>query len=151
MARRFPLEPIREVLRQRTEDAATALQAHAGRLRAAEVKLRELEGYLAEYEAMRLRILQEGANALRLRDFGVFLERIREAIDLQRIEEGRLRATWETARQHWEEQSRREHAIDVLAERHAQREQVREGRAEQKLLDEFAARGHRAGQPGQAG
>jgi flagellar FliJ protein len=115
------------------------------------VKLRELEGYLAEYEAMRLRMLQEGATALRLRDFGVFLERIREAIDLQRIEEGRLRATWETARQHWEEQSRREHAIDVLAERHAQREQVREGRAEQKLLDEFAARGHRAGQPGQAG
>jgi flagellar FliJ protein len=151
MARRFPLEPIREVLRQRTEDAATALQAHAGRLRAAELKRRELEGYLAEYEAMRLRILQEGANALRLRDFGVFLERIREAIDLQRIEEGRLRATWETARLHWEEQSRREHAIDVLAHRHAQREQVREGRAEQKLLDEFAARGHRAGQAGKAG
>jgi len=151
MARRFPLEPVREVLRQRTEDAATSLQAHAARLRAAEAKRGELEGYLAEYEAMRLRVLQEGATAVRLRDFGVFLERIREAMDLQRVEEGRLRATWEAARQHWEEQSRREHAIDVLAARHAQREQRREGRAEQKLLDEFAARSHRVAQAGKTG
>jgi flagellar FliJ protein len=95
---------------------------------------------------MRLRTLQEGAAVARLRDFDVFLERIREALDQQRTEESRLRATWEAARQHWEEQSRREHAIDVLAARHLQREQQREGRAEQKLLDEFAARSHRAAQ-----
>ena len=146
MAQRFPLEPVREVLRQRTEDAANSLQAHAGRLRAAEAKVGELEGYLREYEGMRLRTLQEGAAAARLRDFDVFLERIREALDQQRTEESRLRATWEAARQHWEEHSRRQHAIDVLAARHVQREQQREGRAEQKLLDEFAARSHRAAQ-----
>ena len=47
---------------------------------------------------------------------------------------------WEAARVQWIEANKREKAMDALAERHAEEEQLRENRRDRKVQDEFAAR-----------
>lgn len=144
MAKPFPLEAVRAVVHRRAEDAAAVVRGQAARLQAAETKLTELERYRDEYLAQRQRLLAEGANGARLREFDGFLARLATAIDAQRTEAQRARAAWDMARAAWQEQHRQEQAFDVLAQRHDEREAKHEQRVEQKGQDEFARRVHSA-------
>ncbi len=125
---------------RRTESAAGELQGHAGRLRAAEQKLEQLRGYVAEYRRSRSDALVQGLTAARLREYDAFLARLDEAIAAQALEVDRAHATWEAARVQWIEANKREKAMDALAERHAEEERARENRLDRKVQDEFAAR-----------
>lgn len=140
MARRFPLETVRQLAQRRTEDAAVELQGHSTRLRAAEDKLKQLQGYRDEYRTAKAQAMVQGMAMGRLREFETFLARIVEAIAAQSLEVERVRAAWEAARLHWVEQHKREKAMDALAARHAAQELQREMRQDRKSQDEFAAR-----------
>jgi len=140
MARRFPLQAARELAKRRLDDAAAALRGHAGRLRATEIKLTELEGYRDEYAAQRGAGLREGMEAGRLRSFDAFLGRLEQAIGAQRIECGRQQAIWEGAREAWLAAYRRSQAMDALAQRHVESEHAREAMGERKREDEFSVR-----------
>lgn len=140
MATRFPLETVRVLAQRRTEGAARDLQGHASRLRAAEDKLVQLRQYLEEYRRGRSAALVEGLTAARLREFDQFLARLDAAIAAQATEVSRAHALWEAARVQWIEANKREKAMDALAERHAQAEQLQENRRDRKAQDEFAAR-----------
>jgi len=140
MARRFPLQTVRQLAQRRTEDAAVELQGHSTRLRAAEDKLKQLRGYRDEYRTAKAQAMVQGMAMGRLREFETFLARIEEAIAAQSLEVERVRAAWEAARLHWVEQHKREKAMDALAERHAAQELQREMRQDRKSQDEFSAR-----------
>ncbi len=140
MARPFPLQAARELAKRRLDDAATALRGYAGRLRNAEAKLVELEGFRQEYETQRNAELAAGITAGKLRGFEVFLGRLAQAIEAQRVDCGRQRAMWESAREAWIEAYRRSQAMDALAQRHVESELAREGKAERKREDEFSVR-----------
>lgn len=140
MARRFPLETVRQLAQRRTEDAAVELQGHSTRLHAAEDKLKQLQGYRDEYRAAKAQAMVQGMAMGRLREFETFLARIEEAIAAQTVEVQRARLAWEAARLNWLEQHKREKAMDALAERHAVQELQREMRQDRKSQDEFSAR-----------
>lgn len=140
MARPFPLQAARDLAHRQEEQAAAGLRGHAGRLRAAEQKLAELESFRTEYVNQRASHLVEGIRADRLRAFDGFLARLDEALAVQRQECERQRALWESARQLWMDLHRRAEALDALAARHLEAELQAEGRREQKLLDEFSTR-----------
>ena len=140
MARRFPLEMVRQVARQRTEDAQRALEVQAARLRQAESKLADLARFREEYRTTRLDAAARGIEAGRLREYGAFILRLEEAVESQRLDVERTRATWSMAHAHWLELRSREQAFDKLAERHAAAEQLREARQDQKAQDEYARR-----------
>jgi flagellar FliJ protein len=134
------LEAVRELAQRRTEGAANDLRGQADRLRAAERKLEQLRQYAAEYRLSRSAALTRGLTAARLREYDVFLARLQEAMQSQALEVDRAQATWEAARLRWVEAHRREKAMDALAERHADEEQLRENRRDRKEQDEFASR-----------
>jgi flagellar FliJ protein len=140
VARPFPLEAARELAKRRLDDAAAALRGHAGRLRNAEVKLSELEGFRGEYEIQRNTELANGISAGRLRGFEAFIGRLDQAIDAQRVDCGRQRAMWDAARETWVAAHSRVQAMDALAQRHVEAEQAREARADRKREDEFSVR-----------
>lgn len=140
MARPFPLQAARDLANRRLDDAAAVLRGHAGRLRASETKLLELEGFREEYAAQRSADLVRGIQASKLRGFDAFLGRLEQAIDAQRIDCGRQRAIWDGSRTAWLEAYRRAQAMDALAQRHVELEQVREAKGERKREDEFSVR-----------
>jgi flagellar protein FliJ len=140
VARRFPLETVRQLAQRRTEDAAVELQRHSTLLRAAEDKLKQLQGYRDEYRTAKARAMVQGMAMGRLREFETFLARIEEAIAAQTVEVQRVQVAWEAARLRWLEQHKREKAMDALAERHAAQELQRELRQDRKSQDEFSAR-----------
>jgi flagellar FliJ protein len=134
------LEAVRVLAQRRTEGAANELRGHADRLRAAEGKLEQLRQYFAEYRLSRSAALTQGLTAARLKEYDVFLARLQEAMQSQALEVDRVQAAWESARLQWIEAHRREKAMEALAERHADEEQLRENRRDRKEQDEFAAR-----------
>ena len=140
MARPFPLQAARDLAKRRLDDAAAALRGYAGRLRNSETKLGELEGFRHEYETQRNAEMVAGIEAGKLRGFEVFLGRLAQAIEAQKVDCGRQRAMWESAREAWIEAYRRSQAMDALAQRHVESELAREAKAERKREDEFSVR-----------
>lgn len=140
MARPFPLQAARELAKRRLDDAASALRGYAGRLRNAELKLGELEGFRQEYEQQRNAELVAGIEAGKLRSFEVFLARLAQAIEVQKVDCTRQRAMWDSAREAWVAAYRRSQAMDALAQRHVESELAREAKGERKREDEFSVR-----------
>ncbi len=140
MARPFSLQPLLDVMQTRADEATRRL----GQLIAAEQnqrsRLQMLEQYRDEY-AQRLREASAGGvTRLILRNYQDFLSRIEEAISQQRIVVDNSERSTRAGQDHWREQNTRLKAIDTLSQRHDARERYREGRQEQKLLDEFSTR-----------
>ncbi|MCL2523662.1 MAG: flagellar export protein FliJ [Betaproteobacteria bacterium] len=145
MARPFSLQPLLELMQTRADEATRRL----GELIAAEQnqrsRLQMLEQYREEY-AQRLReTVANGVTRQILRNHQDFLGRIDEAIGQQRIVVDNSERNTRAGQEHWQEQNTRLKAIDTLSQRHDARERYREGRQEQKLLDEFSTRKYSAG------
>ncbi|MDR0777728.1 MAG: flagellar export protein FliJ [Azonexus sp.] len=140
MAQPFTLQPLLDLMQTRTDEATRQL----GRLIAAEQNQRNrllmLEQYRDEY-AQRLRDASaDGVTRRILDNYQDFLARIDEAISQQSIVVNDSERSTKAGQEHWREQNTRLKAIDTLSQRHDARERYREGRQEQKLLDEFSTR-----------
>ncbi len=140
MAQPFTLQPLLELMQTRADEATRRL----GQLIAAEQnqrnRLQMLEQYRDEY-AQRLREASaDGLTRQILRNYQDFLARIDEAISQQSIVVGNSEQSTKAGQEHWRKQNTRLKAIDTLSQRHDARERYREGRQEQKLLDEFSTR-----------
>ncbi len=140
MAQPFTLQPLLDLMQTRADEATRQL----GQLIAAEQNQRNrllmLEQYRDEY-AQRLRDARaDGVTRRILDNYQDFLARIDEAISQQSIIVDDSERSTKAGQEHWREQNTRLKAIDTLSQRHDARERYREGRQEQKLLDEFSAR-----------
>lgn len=140
MAQPFTLQPLLDLMQTRADEATRQL----GQLIAAEQNQRNrllmLEQYRDEY-AQRLRDARaDGVTRRILDNYQDFLARIDEAISQQSIIVNDSERSTKAGQEHWRKQNTRLKAIDTLSQRHDARERYREGRQEQKLLDEFSTR-----------
>lgn len=140
MAQPFSLQPLLEVMQNRTDEATRKL----GQLIAAEQsqksRLQMLEQYRAEYAMRMTQATAEGITQLVLRNYQDFLGRIDEAISQQRLVVQNSENSTKAGQEHWKAQNKQLKAIDTLSTRHDARERYRENKQEQKLQDEFTTR-----------
>jgi len=140
MTQAFTLQPLLEIMRNRSDAATRKL----GQLIAAEQnqknRLQMLEHYREEYVLGMREASAKGITRHVLHNYQDFLGRIDEAIRQQRIEVQNSANSTKAGQENWQTQNRQLKAIDVLSQRHDERERYRENRQEQKLQDEFSTR-----------
>ena len=146
MTQPFSLQPLLEIMQERTDEATRRLGQLIAAEQNAKSRLVMLEQYRDEY-AQKLRdAISQGITQLSLRNYQDFLARIEEAI-MQQAQQVR-NSEHQTARgkEHWQSENKRMKAIDTLSHRHDMRERARENKIEQKLLDEFSSRKYNVSQ-----
>ena len=138
--RRFPLQNVHDLSRNRADAAARRLHQLKAQWQAAENRLEELRRFRREYEERLRQSTGRGMGMHQMRDFHAFLAKLDHAISSQDAEVARCRGEWDKGRQHWQEQRRQLSAYDALAKRHLERETRRDNLREQRNLDELATR-----------
>lgn len=143
MAKPFNLQPLLDLMQERTEESTRRLGQLIASEENAKGRLQLLEQYREEYAQKMREAVAEGVTPHTLRNYQDFLARIDEAIGQQRLTVQRARLGTLAGQAEWREQSKRLKAIDTLSQRHHAREQYRENRQDQKQQDEFVARKYR--------
>lgn len=136
----FPLQTLLELSHARLDDAARRL----GQLLASEQegskKLALLTQYRDEYHGRFLEAARQGLTPDQWQNFRAFLAKLDEAIaqQLRAVENSRQRTA--DGQKAWLAQRSKTRAFDTLSDRHHRAELKREGRLEQRLTDEHAAK-----------
>lgn len=147
MARAFSLQPLLELMQTRRDEASRRLGQLLALERNEQARLSMLEQYRAEYAGKLNAACADGVTLEQLRNHQAFLARIDDAIAQQTQALTQSRQRTDQGRQHWQNQDRKLKAIDTLSTRHQANERLRENKQEQKLLDEYSLRRHRASAP----
>lgn len=140
MSQTFSLQPLLELMQTRTDEASRKLGQLIANEQNAKSRLQMLEDYRAEYADKLRESITQGMTRQVLANYQEFLGRIDEAISQQTAAVRQSEANTSHGQQHWKEQNTRLKAIDTLSIRHDAKERLREGKMEQKLLDEYSAR-----------
>ncbi|EXI84487.1 MAG: Flagellar FliJ protein [Candidatus Accumulibacter sp. BA-94] len=141
MSRPFPLQAVLDLMRSRNDAATQRLASLIAAERDARKTLAMLLQYRDEYTTRFRQAVQDGLDQPEWRNYQQFLDRLDEAVR-QQEQTAKLKAAHTAAGQaEWQRQRSRLNAFDTLSERHRTGEARRELRHEQKLQDEFAARG----------
>jgi len=143
MPRRFPLQSLLELAQDRLDTATQQLALLKQRWQAQEDKLQQLQGYQDEYRQRLAETLQVGTDMTRIQDFQAFLKKIEIAIKQQTLEVNRAKFEWEQGQSVWLEEQRKLKTFDILRQRHEKGEAYKEGRLEQRDMDEFARNSYR--------
>lgn len=130
------LQRVADVAGKRTDDAANVLAQCLRTLDAARQQLQELEQFRREYAQPVTAPGQPGMSVAELRNRQQFVARIDQAIIQQRSEIEQHTRFLAQARAAWVESRSRSAALETVTERHRNREQAGEERAEQAALDE---------------
>ena len=148
MKRSERIAPVQKVLggaeRARAQDMGAARRS----LTAAEKRLQELQQYHADYLNGFQRTAKAGGNALALRDFQQFLGRLEEAVRQQEQIVAQARQTVAGSTTQWQSAARRVKAVGSVVDKWQVEERYREGKREQKDIDERAQRQQPRGVPG---
>lgn len=140
MSQPFTLQPLLELMRNRTDEATRKLGQLIAAEQNAKSRLQMLEQYRAEYADRLREAIALGTTRQVMANYQEFLARIDEAIGQQTTVVRQSEASTSRGQQHWKEQNTRLKAIDTLSLRHDAKEKQREEKQEQKLLDEFSSR-----------
>lgn len=147
MSKAFSLQPLLEIMRERTDEATRRL----GQLVAAEQNARSRLQLLTEYrEEYFQRFREAQAQGLTLsawKNYQEFIDKLDEAISHQEHLVNNSAQNTAEGQEHWRTQNTRMKAIDTLSVRHTQAIQRKENKQEQKLLDEYTTRRHVHGNP----
>lgn len=135
MTRSERLRPIVEIAEHAEREASAAMASAETRLEEQSRLLLELERYHAEYASNSL----TGADAVRLQDFRLFMDRLEQAIARQRELIARLEAEAVDHRDTWVSRRSERKALDNAAARYAAGEAREEQRREQAHIDEICA------------
>ncbi len=127
-------------MQTRTDEATRKLGQLIANEQSAKSRLQMLEDYRAEYANKLRQSITQGMTRQVLANYQDFLSRIDEAITQQTAAVRQSESNTSHGQQHWKEQHTRLKAIDTLSIRHDTKERLREGKMEQKLLDEFSSR-----------
>lgn len=140
MKRSQRMEPVQDVLGSVERDRARDMGAAQQGLSAAEQRLQDLQQYHADYLNNFRRTATAGGNALALRDYQQFLGRLQEAIRQQQliVEQARRGVAGSVGR--WQKAAQRVKAVETVVDKWRGEERHREGRLDQKEIDERAQR-----------
>lgn len=140
MTKPFALQAVLELMQRRTDDATQELARLIAAEQDAKNRLELLRQYRQEYAQRFQSSAQDGMTPQQWKNFQDFIARLDEAIGQQEQVLAQSQGRTAAGQRHWQAQRIRLQAIDTLSVRHTQSEQAKEGRREQKLVDEFAAR-----------
>lgn len=140
MTKSFSLQAVLEVMQKRADDATRRLAELLAAERDAKVKLGMLQQYRDEYATRFRESAQKGLTQREWHNFQQFLNRLDEAIDVQRKTVATQVRNTAAGQVQWQQQKKKLQAFDTLSERHFASENARELKKEQKVQDEFAAR-----------
>ena len=140
MTRSERMAPVQKVLGSSERDRARDLGSAQQQLSVAEAKLRDLQQYYEDYQKGFQDSARAGQNALRLRDYQLFLARLETAVNQQQQVVAQARAGVAGCTQRWQSAAQRVKAVDSVVGKWQQDEQRRVDRLEQKETDERAAR-----------
>lgn len=147
MKNQFPLQTLLDLSHARMDDAARRL----GQLIASEQEgsrqLAMLIEYREEYHRRFLEAARLGMDRDLWENYRSFLARLDEAIAQQQTTLDASRQRKSVGQQTWMEKRSRAKAFDTLSARHKAGVLREEGRAEQKITDEHAAKGSRTEEP----
>lgn len=134
MTRSKRMEPVVEVTVQREREAAKRLGEAQQRMQAAEQRLDELVRYRDEYTDQ----FANGGSlaAARLRDYRIFLERLNQAVEQQRVLVVRAQQEAESQRQRWLAMRTRVQALGKVVDRYRVEERSQHERRLQKESDQ---------------
>jgi flagellar FliJ protein len=143
MSEQFPLQILLDLAHNRADDAARKLGELISGEHETQRKLELLEAYRAEYQTRFLEAARHGIGPDAWKNYSTFINRLDEAIALQRAEVDRSRLAKTDGQQAWLQERNKLKAIDTLSQRHQAVQNQRTQRAEQRQTDEHAARQHR--------
>jgi flagellar FliJ protein len=141
MTRSERLAPVQRVLGKTEQQRARDLADSRTRLTEAESKLQDLEQYRRDYDLAFQQRAKAGLPVMQLRDFQVFLARLDQAIQQQRliVEAARGDVAGESTR--WQSAARQVKAVDSVVGRWQGEERREQNRRDQKETDERAQQG----------
>lgn len=140
MSRPFALQPLLEIMQNRTDEASRRLGQLIAAERDARTRLKMLQDYHQEYADNMAQASARGMTPPALRNYQEFLARIEEAIKQQAAALRHSEQLTAHGKEHWKTQNKQLKAVDTLATRHEIRERAIDAKREQKLLDEFSTR-----------
>lgn len=144
MSQPFSLQPLLELMQERTDAATRQLGQLIAAEQNAKTRMQMLEQYRAEYAERLRNAIESGTTRQVLANYQDFLSRIDEAIQQQTQVIKQSANNTQRGQQHWQQQNSKLKAIDTLAIRHEKKEQKQLEKQEQKLLDEFSTRNFHA-------
>lgn len=140
MSQSFSLQILLDLTREKADEASRKLGALIAEEQGARERLQLLESYRAEYLEKFRAAQTSGLTPQAWQNFQSFLGRLDEAVGQQLKIVAQANQKTANGQQAWIEENRQVKALDTLAQRHQNKVQQAENRAEQKLLDEFTAR-----------
>lgn len=141
MTKPFPLQTVLELMQERSDEATQQLAHLIAAEQDAKKKLDMLLQYRDEYAARFSEAAQNGLSPVQWKNFQDFLARLDEAIVSQRKVVAQQVLNTQEGQQNWQHHRKKLKAFDTLADRHYSSENTKEVKQDQKLQDEFAARG----------
>ena len=141
MSAKTILVTLQELATTAVDKAAEELGASNQTLTNEKNTLQMLEKYRDEYLDKLSGQMVAGFNIQMHQNYQRFLSMLDDAIkgQAQVVENAKLKVAMD--QQMWQESNKKKFSYEVLGDRYQKREDVLEGRREQKLMDEFAMRG----------
>lgn len=143
MTQQFPLQTLLELSQLRVDEATKRLGQLLASEQAGEQKLALLIQYRDEYRTRFMAAARLGLEPEQWRNFSAFLDRLEEAIGQQQSLVQTCKQRTADGQKKWVDERNRFRAFDTLSQRFRDEEVRLEGKAEQKLTDEHAAKSYR--------
>ena len=143
MGRSKRMQPVVKLAEDRERNDAREFGQSERRLAHMQQKLVELQQYRDEYARRFEAAGSCGLNAMQLRDYRIFLDRLSAAIAQQAVAIAHARQDLAKQRHDWLLSRRRVEALDKVIERYQRQEQDVERRLEQNECDEHSAQSAR--------
>ena len=143
MKREQRIDGLRSTLESSERERAARAQLADRRVREARARLEELERYCRDYQSALGQRVSGGIAGPALRDYHAFMGRLGEAIVQQRQAIVRCEAERDFDQQRWREVAVQLKAVSAVIARWRTEDRVIEDRAEQRDVDERAARAWR--------
>jgi flagellar FliJ protein len=140
MATNSALETLIDLATTETDEAAKRLGQAIRACEDTEQKLELLLQYREDYQARFQSGLQSGISATGYRNFQLFLGKLDDAIAGQQRIVHDAKRRMDSERSAWQASERKRMSYDTLVARARTEEQRRQGKREQKLMDEYATR-----------
>ncbi len=140
MTPRFPLGPLTDLARSRTDDAAQRLGELQQAKASATQQLDLLLEYRRDYGQQLQSQMRGGMRAAQWRNYQQFLGTLDGGIEQQRAASTQAEVRLDHGRIDWQHHKQRLNAFETLAERLQRQERLAQARREQRESDEHAAR-----------
>jgi len=140
MDRSKRIKPVARFAQQQERDAASELGKCRSSLNEYEKKLCELIEYREEYTRRFAETNKSSIDARVMQDNRIFLQRLNEAIEMQRAVVNQGKETCERQTASWLGQRSRANALDKVVQRYQQTDENLKLKQEQREQDEYSAR-----------